>query len=274
MLGHPLFRYVREEGYSIAEADQKWRSSLRDPAVRRETTDGVLKLAVEGHEAYVMERGTQKTHTVRQTATDMTASGATNRMNKKARRELPQEEDPAFRKAGAAFFRPGSASKSGGGQGRNKMSIFDDMVAETFDMASAASECEDDDLRLNDSVSNRNIDRRHGHSGRRRTRSPSSPRRTGSTDTPREEDVSSVTGGSSMARSSVARQSPRSSGAGAGALGGGHHNLWQIKPSELPARISFLGFLGVFLRGPNVPCAMAQYVGAPMFPTGLSPKHF
>lgn len=58
---HTRPRYIQEEGYTTAEAEQKWRSSLRDPAVRRQISDGILKLAVEGHEAYVTERGTQQT---------------------------------------------------------------------------------------------------------------------------------------------------------------------------------------------------------------------
>lgn len=136
---------MREEGFSESEANQKWVEDLANPQVRREKKNGVLKLAVSGHEALVSEQGTSKEQrlskkTVAETADERRA------VSKRARRTHDMS-DAHFADFGGDHFRDGAAAVAG--PDRDGDCLLDD-----FD--------DDDDIFPSDSISSVAVQSRRG----------------------------------------------------------------------------------------------------------------
>lgn len=102
---------MREEGFSESEANQKWLEDLANPQVRREKKNGVMKLAVSGHDAFVSEQGTSKEQRMsKQTALETTEE---KRSAAKRARRTHDMSDAHFADFGGDHFRDGASAVAG-----------------------------------------------------------------------------------------------------------------------------------------------------------------
>lgn len=107
----PPSRFMREEGFSESEANQKWLEDLANPQVRREKKNGVMKLAVSGHDAFVSEQGTSKEQRMsKQTALEATEE---KRSAAKRARRTHDMSDAHFADFGGDHFRDGASAVAG-----------------------------------------------------------------------------------------------------------------------------------------------------------------
>lgn len=116
-------RFIREEGMSEEEAQNKWMDDVSNPAIKREVKNGMLRLAVADHERVIFEQGCDKRQALevkRETADSMVEK---ERLAKRARR-WADASDNQFSKTGGDFFRDGAAAASLGPNEAMDPSLF------------------------------------------------------------------------------------------------------------------------------------------------------
>lgn len=91
------------------DAGAKWAADLQDPQIKRVNTNGVIKLAVQGHESFVHERGVDKRQRVQRQVAEVDTTEGQNLLVKRAK-QFHSADDDAFASVGGAMFRPGAAA--------------------------------------------------------------------------------------------------------------------------------------------------------------------
>lgn len=130
-------RFVREEGFTADEAASKWQEDVSNPAIKRQTKNGILKLAVQGHDMFVTQQGAQKRQTLTANRQEAESMEDKRRLHKKAKR-FHDASDAQFQEVGGDLFRDGAAARAG---------------AEDGDMDDAFGPGSEDDIFPDDSLS-------------------------------------------------------------------------------------------------------------------------
>ena len=107
MLAERAFKqwYIREEGYSVDEAEKKWFSDVANKSIFRSMDSGVLQLAVTGHTYYEHEEGVE--------ISQKTQNKTQGHLQKKPTEQGPMRDE--FESYGLSAFRGASSSSNSRG---------------------------------------------------------------------------------------------------------------------------------------------------------------
>lgn len=82
---------------------------VANPSIKRQVNNGILKLAVQGHETFVAQQGVQKRQTLTANKQDADTMEDKRRLHKRAKR-FHDASDSQFQDVGGGMFRDGAAA--------------------------------------------------------------------------------------------------------------------------------------------------------------------